>query len=499
MVDRYYRKIKSVENDIENAMQISSILLKLKEYDNKLDDLSKMDTNEGNMSTNLEKINDNENNISSDLEKINDNKNNIASNLEQITNIKSILPKSEIFKKTYSIKNQSFRFTRNIIYFKLLEIEIENNFNKDGKLEIDSDIYYRYNNLQNDHHRLQHEYRILDDKNNLLYKKILNKTNTSDLNFDNNIMLVKDNFYVTFNNNYNKIKIILDLYRVYRHGTGNFNLELINENFVKVSYLDKNDISLKIDTNKNDITSNLGKIDTNISAIKLINKNSQDNSADISSNLGKINNNSSTILTNLEKINTNISDISSNLSQISTNKGNISSNLGKINNITKTIMLKNIYFTDFNSTKEVIVRELLHFDNTTDRSRVATINYVNMEYNFKKDDFIEIDCKLMTSHSSYDYAKNNLALYYDFYEGKNADQNKLLFRELRRYNQFPLIVGKDRIITYTKICYKVKYDISNIAFIVSIQAQNKKVHLIVYHYIIQNRVNYISVKHYGKS
>ena len=30
MVDRYWREIESVENDIENAMQISSILLKLK-------------------------------------------------------------------------------------------------------------------------------------------------------------------------------------------------------------------------------------------------------------------------------------------------------------------------------------------------------------------------------------------------------------------------------------------------------------------------------------
>ena len=70
-------------------------------------------------------------------------------------------------------------------------------------------------------------------------------------------MLVKDNFYITFENNYNKIKIILDLYRVYRHGTGNFNLELINENFTNVTYLDKNDISLKIDENKNNISTNL--------------------------------------------------------------------------------------------------------------------------------------------------------------------------------------------------------------------------------------------------
>ena len=52
MVDLYCRKIEDVENDIENAMQISSILLKLKGYD---DDLEKINTNENNISTNLSK------------------------------------------------------------------------------------------------------------------------------------------------------------------------------------------------------------------------------------------------------------------------------------------------------------------------------------------------------------------------------------------------------------------------------------------------------------
>ena len=66
MVDRYYRKIESVENDIENSMQISSILLKLKEYDKKLDNLGKIRDNESNISSNLSKIGDNENNISFD-------------------------------------------------------------------------------------------------------------------------------------------------------------------------------------------------------------------------------------------------------------------------------------------------------------------------------------------------------------------------------------------------------------------------------------------------
>ena len=178
MVDRYWRKINDVRNDIENSIQISSILLKLKEYDDKLGDLSKIGNNENNISSNLAKIDANKNNISSNLgkidtnksdisnnlEKISDNKTNISSNLNQRNDIKSILPTLEIFKKTYSIKNQSFKFNSNKVFFKLLEIEIENNFNVDGKLEIDSDIYYKYDNLQKDHHRLQHEYRIFDDK-----------------------------------------------------------------------------------------------------------------------------------------------------------------------------------------------------------------------------------------------------------------------------------------------------------------------------------------------
>ena len=100
MVDRYYREIEDVENDIENAMQISSILLKLKGYD---DDLGKIDTNENNISSNLSKIEYNERNISTNLSNIEDNETNISSNLEKIddnlekiNDIKSLLPKSEI-------------------------------------------------------------------------------------------------------------------------------------------------------------------------------------------------------------------------------------------------------------------------------------------------------------------------------------------------------------------------------------------------------------------
>ena len=69
MFDRYWRKIEDVENNIENSMQISSILLKLKEYDGKLGDLSKIDTNEGNILSNLSKINNIENDIAIKIRK----------------------------------------------------------------------------------------------------------------------------------------------------------------------------------------------------------------------------------------------------------------------------------------------------------------------------------------------------------------------------------------------------------------------------------------------
>ena len=106
MVDRYYRKIDDVENDIENAMQISGILLKLKGYDKKLEGLSKIGDNENNISSNLSKIGDNENNISSSLSKIGDNENNISSNLSKINNIKEFLISPEDLKKLLILKNK---------------------------------------------------------------------------------------------------------------------------------------------------------------------------------------------------------------------------------------------------------------------------------------------------------------------------------------------------------------------------------------------------------
>ena len=89
MADQYWQKIECVENDIENSIQISSILLKLKGHDEKLGDLSKIDTNKSNISSNLGKIDTNKSNISSNLGKIDANKCDISSNLGKIDTNKS--------------------------------------------------------------------------------------------------------------------------------------------------------------------------------------------------------------------------------------------------------------------------------------------------------------------------------------------------------------------------------------------------------------------------
>ena len=419
----YYRKpINKVANDVKLKMQLGALTLKLSENNNKIDDLIGVDKN-----------------IKKD----------IASNLEKINDIKSILPKSEIFKKTYGITNQSFKFTKNIIYFKLLETEIENNFNKDGRLEFDSDIYYKYDNLQKDHHRLQHEYRILDDKNNLLHKKILNKTNTSDLDFDKNIMLVKDNFYIIFKNNYNKIKIILDLYRVYRHGAGNFNLELINESFTKVSYLDKNNISLKIENNENDI----------------------------STNLSKIGNNENNISSNLSKIGNNENNISSNLSKIGDNENNISSNLNEINYLKNNkSYLKNVYnILFYDSKKQISFKDEIFYEKIFNID--AAIN-----------DFIEINFKIGVEYRDTNDRHYVKSIYQIFDENDNSLYIKSVINNDYAYFSNRLIIDEN-------IFYNFDKDIKKIKFV--IKFQKLLASRVIYLYYIKNDNYRFILKHYS--
>ena len=143
-------------------------------------------------------------------------------------------------------------------------------------------MYYKYDNLSNDYFRLQHEYNIYDDEDNLIHKYLFNKDTYYDENLDS-ILHTNEDFCICFKKNYKKIKLNLQLHKHNRHGIGNIDLEIDdnNENYKNIDYLDRN---------KN-ISSNLEKINTNIT--------------DISSNLGKINTNTGAISTNSGQISTN--------------------------------------------------------------------------------------------------------------------------------------------------------------------------------------------------
>ena len=323
MVDRYWRKIEDVENDIENAMQISSILLKLKGYNKKLEELSKIGDNENNISsnsglistnkndissnsglistnkndistnsgriitnksaisTNLEQISTNKNNISSNLKQISTNQNNISSNLLKINIIKEFLISPEDFKKTFNIEKQIFRFNRNTHFYTIFEKEIIHDFTKNSLLFIDNNIHYKYENLLNDYHRLQHQYDIYDNEGNLIYTYLFNK----DTYYDEKktpILLTIDDFCIYFKKNYDKIKVILLLHRHNRHGLGNINLEISDDsiNYININYIEKNNED--IEKNKNDISTNLISINGN-----------EDNIAYNLSEINNIKNNSS--------------------------------------------------------------------------------------------------------------------------------------------------------------------------------------------------------------
>ena len=134
MVDRYWRKIESIENDVENSMQISSIPLKLKRYDEKLDDLSKIDANKNNISSNLTKIN----NIKNDM---------------------NIRIRKNIYKKTFIIPNMSTNYNSKNIG----DIYSISNLTADGIIKINANCNYSYGKTNN----FSHVYKFYNNGKNL--------------------------------------------------------------------------------------------------------------------------------------------------------------------------------------------------------------------------------------------------------------------------------------------------------------------------------------------
>ena len=167
----YYRKlINKVIDDVKLKMGLSPLALKISENNKKIDDLIGVDKN-----------------IKKD----------IASNLEKIDNIKEFLISPGNFKKTFNIEKQIFRFNRTSHFYVIFEKEIIYDFTKNSLLFIDNNIHYKYENLLNDYFRIQNEYNIYDDENNLIYRYLFNKDTYYDER-KNPILLTIDDFCIYF-------------------------------------------------------------------------------------------------------------------------------------------------------------------------------------------------------------------------------------------------------------------------------------------------------------
>ena len=209
----YYRKpINKVIDDVKLRMQLGALTLKISENNDKIDSLLKVDQNiKKDVSSNLSKTDNNESDISSNLSKINDNENSISNNLEKIDNFTQYILKSDKdFEQTFNIEKQTFRFNKDKHFYTIFEKEIEYDFIKNGLLFVKNNMYYKYDNFSNDYHRLQHEYNIYDDIDNLIHKYLFNKDTYYDKNLDP-ILHTAEDFCICFK------KIIKRLNQIYNY------------------------------------------------------------------------------------------------------------------------------------------------------------------------------------------------------------------------------------------------------------------------------------------
>ena len=461
MSDKYYRGLRNILNDTKHKLQLASMTLKINEnknnisgikndisginnFSDKINDNSssisinsgRIITNKSAISINSEQISKNKNNISNNLGMINTNVSSISSNLKKIDNFTQyILQSGKDFEEKYIIEKQIFNFNRDRHFYTIFEKEIEFEFTKNSLLFIKNNMYYKYDDLSNDYHRLQHEYNIYDG-DNLIHKYLFNKDTYYD--DENPILHTNEDFCICFKKNYNKIKINLQLHRHNRHGVGNINLEIDddNESYINIDYVDRN---------------NDEKVDTN--------------TADISSNLGKIN--------------TNVTNISSNLEKIDTNEDNIAYNLNEINylkNNKSNQYLKNVY-------------NILFYNNNEQISFKDEIFYEKIfELNANKNDFLEMSFKIEIEYRNINdrnYVKN-------IYEILDENNNRLYIKTISNdeYSYF-----SNKVIIDENIFYNFNKDIKKIKFVIKFQKLSST--RVVYLYYMKNLNYRFILKHFG--
>ena len=389
------------------------------------------------ISTNSGKIDDNKNDISTNSNLINSNTKSISTNLEKIDNFTQyILQSGKDFEEKYTIEKQIFKFNKDKHFYNMFEKEIEYTFTKNSLLFVKNHMYYKYDDLSNDYHRLQHEYNIYDG-DNLIHKYLFNKDTYYEESLDP-ILHTNEDFCICFKKNYNKIKINLQLHRHNRHGVGNINLEIDddNESYINIDYLDRN--NEQVDTNARDISTNLSKINTNVT--------------DISSNLIKINSNEDDILHNLNEIN-------------------------YLKNNNSKSYLKNVYnFLFYNNNEQISFKDEIFYEKI-------------FELNANKNDFLEMSFKIELEYRNItdkNYIKNT-------YEILDENNNNRLYIKTISNNDYSYFSNK--IFINENIFYNFTKNVKKIKILIKF---NKIISSkIIYTYYIKNDNYRFILKHYS--
>ena len=425
MVDRYCREIKSIKDNIKNSLEISSILLKLKEYDEKL---SGIDTNEKSISSNLTKIGNNENSISSNLGKIGNNENSISSNLTKIgnneTNISSNLTKIGNNKTNISSDLTKIGNNENSISSNKTKI---NNIENNMSIRINKDIYEK-------------EIIISNMTTNYDTKKIASIN--INLNFTTNgVIKINAIYNYSDNNNFSHIYKFYNNNQKFEKLKLNHKSNVINDKF-DIPRVNSTRISLLIYLVNNNNDNSLVNLFDNDNVI--INYNDKIDTL-------KVDMNTDNISTNSTKIKDNENDISSNLIDINTNEDNIAYNLSEIENIKKTSIsyLKNIYDILLYDKKPQVDFKNLFYEKVFDIS--GNIN-----------DFIEMEFKILLEYENIVQINYINIIYEIFDENDNS-----LYIKLVANNEYSYFSNKFNIIE--NIFYNFTKNVKKIKFVIKFQ------------------------------
>ena len=503
MVDRYYREIEDVKNNIENAMQISSILLKLKGYD---DDLSKIGNNTNNISSNLGKINTNTDNISSNLGKINTNTDNISTNLGKINtntdNISTNLGKintntDNISTNLGKINTNTDNISSNLGKINTNTDNISSNL---GKINTNkSDIDEINSNLSNIDFNSGNKYSI---ENFFIYNieieksYNLNKDKTSffsifkynlEDDFKKDSILEIDCRLLYGYNNYNHIGLLQHIFKLYdddnnmfydykslKTNAGDNSRNDIKQNdffYVKLNEnykIIKIELILSLINNVSNTTSvNCRLYNTYKSNFLNIKYYKKINLISINNNLGDLEN---TILSNKN-------NISTNLININTNEDNIAYNLNEINylkNNSSKSYLKNVY-------------NILFYDRKT---QVSFRNYFYeqvFDVNANINDFIEMSFKISLQYENISERAYVKTVYELFDENDNSLYIKSVNNNDYSYYSNKIFIDESIFYNFTKSIKKIK-------FVIKFQMILSRVIKIWY---IKNNNYRLVIKNYG--